>query len=291
MSTTRVWCFLFIGLLSLDVNGQTVLGKLQCSPGQNINIRMEVKSTVTQQVMGKAISFEADGFALNSYHVLDTTGGRATMEYSGQIIKFKFDGMGQRQDFNSADSLDMKGRYGASMKNLLSKKYKLTIDEFGIVLIALPDRIDPVKTDDRLAIVLNMIEVIPNMAYPPAKGEASFFKVLPGKEVAIGESWSDSVVTLNGRAKSIYTLTAVSDSTITVEVKTTTITAEKAMVMGGESITTLNKISTGQVILDRQSGLIKEKKIVTESSGTMEAMGGSTPVTSKTYLSIYVNPG
>ncbi len=60
--------------------------------------------------------------------------------------------------------------------------------------------------------------------------------------------------------------------------------------MGRETTTTLNNTGTGNIVIDRATGIIMQKKIVTESGGTMEAMGGSTPVTSKTTLTIFVTP-
>ena len=289
-STWLRWWFLLPIFITMGANAQTVSGKLYFSPDQDLYVRMEVKTTVSQQVMGKAISFEVDGLGLYNFHVLDTTGARPQLEHSPQRISFEFQGMGQKHSFDSDDSTDMAGRYGSSIRNILARKFKVVMNEYGTVLMTSPGKIDLVKTDDRLAIILSMIEDIPDMVYPPSEGEKSFFSVLPGKEVTIGESWSDSTVNIRGKIKNVYTLNAVTDSIIIVEVKTNTVTADKAIIMGSETVTTLNSTGTGKIIIDKKTGLLKEKKIITESSGTMQAMGGSTPVTSKSYLSIYVNP-
>jgi hypothetical protein len=45
-----------------------------------------------------------------------------------------------------------------------------------------------------------------------------------------------------------------------------------------------------QIILDKITGLIKEKTTTIESNGNTEAMGGNTPVTSKTTIVIQVKP-
>jgi hypothetical protein len=60
--------------------------------------------------------------------------------------------------------------------------------------------------------------------------------------------------------------------------------------MGRETITTLNSTSSGKIILDGVSGLIREKNVTIESNGNTEAMGGTVPVTSKTTISIKVTP-
>jgi hypothetical protein len=54
--------------------------------------------------------------------------------------------------------------------------------------------------------------------------------------------------------------------------------------------TNMTNAYTGKIILDKTTGIIKEKTITTTSTGTTEAMGNTTPVTSKTTISIKVNP-
>ena len=59
--------------------------------------------------------------------------------------------------------------------------------------------------------------------------------------------------------------------------------------MGMETITNLNNKTTGKIIVDKASNIIREKNSVTDSKGTTEAMGGTVPVTSKTIINIKVN--
>jgi hypothetical protein len=57
-----------------------------------------------------------------------------------------------------------------------------------------------------------------------------------------------------------------------------------------ETTTTMNSSGIGTIILDKATGIVKEKKIITESNGTTEAMGGTVPVTAKTTITIHVKP-
>ena len=270
--------------------GQKIQGKLRFTPGKYLAVQMQLKATVTQQAMGNAISFDADGEALYGYSVLETTANQTTLQHEGKKIAFAFDGMGQKRSFNSERKADLDGQFGDPVKKILSKKFDLVVDEYGNVITTKPETIEPVKTDEHLSIVLNMISDISDMVYPPQKGTASFFKVLPDNEIAVGDIWSDSIQTGTGNLKTIYTLAGVTDSTILVDFKTSGLTIAKTTMMGRETTTTLNNTGTGNIVIDRATGIIKQKKIVTESGGTMEAMGGSTPVTSKTTLTIFVTP-
>src|SRR5436190_735663 len=137
----------------------------------------------------------------------------------------------------------------------------------GKVMVIRPDKIEPVKTDDRSAIVFNMLKGLTDVIYPPKKGEASFFKILPDKATNKGETWTDSGQNENGKFSTEYTLTDITDSTIVVDFKGTALITTKGTMMGMETSTTLNSMNTGKIILDKITGLIKEKTTTIESNG------------------------
>jgi len=172
----------------------------------------------------------------------------------------------------------------------LSKKFDVTIDQNGRVLGVSPEKKDSAKVDERLTLIMNMLKDITDVVYPPKKGEPGFFKVLPPAEKMIGESWIDSLQNETGKFKTTYTLSGITDSTILVDFTGTATTVVKAMMMGREAITSMNGTSNGKVILDKATGIVKEKIITTESNGNTEAMGGTVPVTAKTTITIHVKP-
>jgi hypothetical protein len=199
--------------------------------------------------------------------------------------------MGQKRSFNSINTTDMSGPFGDPIKKILEKKFDMVIDENGKVLNTVPDKIEPVSTDERLTIVLNMIKDLSGAVYPPQKGTASFFQVLPAKPITLGETWTDSIQTETGNSSTSYTLTGLTDTTLLIDLLGNATAVSKSMMMGRETTTTLNSTTKGKIILDRTTGIIKEKITTTESNGTVEAMGVSTPVTTKTTLVIHVKPG
>jgi hypothetical protein len=73
-----------------------------------------------------------------------------------------------------------------------------------------------------------------------------------------------------------------------VEFNGTGISTSKTIMMGRDAVTTMNNTETGKIILDRTTGIIKEKTTNTESNGTMEAMGGTMAVTSRSTITIHI---
>jgi len=137
---------------------------------------------------------------------------------------------------------------------------------------------------------LTMLKDVLDIVQPPQKGKASFFKVLPDGETAKGGTWAESNLTENGKFDAAYTVSDITDSTIVVDFVSTSLTITKGEMMGGEITTRMTNKSTGKIILDKVTGIMKEKTTATESAGNTESSFGTLPVTSKTTITITVKP-
>ena len=272
------------------VQGQTISPKVKFVNGQLLNVRLDVKASVAQQAAGQAIDFTADAIALHGYRVVNQAKDQSTLQHQTRKIAFNFEGMGQKRSFDSDNKQDLEGPFGEPVKNMIGSGYAMTVDANGTVISVKPGKTEASIVDDRLAIVFNMLKDITDAVYPPKKGDASFFKIFPDRPVTEGESWTQSGQDQNGKYNTEYTLSEVLDSIIVVDFKGTATTTTKSTMMGREAVTTLNSTSTGKIIIDGVNGLVREKNITIESSGTTEAMGGSVPVTSKTIILIKVSP-
>ena len=277
-------------LFSIAVFSQPLTGKLTFVQGQAIDITIQVKTTIAQQVTGQAIDFTTDASALYRYNVTNTTPDNTTLNHQMQQMAFYFDGMGQKVKFDSKNEKDLNGQFGKPIKNLLGKKYNIIIDSNGKTLMAMPEKFATDETDSRMAIISNMLKEITKMVEPPSKGKASFFQVLPEKEVVKGDAWTQTYQNESGRYDAAYAITEINDTVIVVDYAVNSVTVTKAEMMGSETTTTMNNKSTGKIILDRTTGIIREKTINTESNGNTESPFGTLPVTSKTSSIITVKP-
>ena len=216
-----------------------------------------------QEAGGNAIDFTANGHATHSFKVTNATDNNNTLHHDVKKISFNFDGMGQKRSFDSDNPKDLDGFFGKPVKDILSRNYDMIIDPSGKTLLVKPEKIELAKMDDRLGIVLNLLKDVTNIVYPPKKNEGSFFKVLPASETGINESWTETGADSNGVFKTVYTLSAISDSTVTVNLKGNSSFVTKAEVMGMQTSTTMNNAYTGIILIDRATGLIKEKTVTT----------------------------
>ena len=283
--TIAIFSFLIISIAAIS---QKVSGKLKFEKGRTIEVTMQVKNMTAQQAMGQAIDFDAAGSAIQLYKVTTIANENTSLQQQPQKISFSFDGMGKKHSFDSGNPNDMDGQFGKPMKELLGKTYNIVIDPTGKVVMVQPEETTTTKMEGMMMQIGNMLKDMMDLMLPPVKDAASFFKVLPKNDLSKGESWTDSSENVNGKFNTTYTLMDITDSTILIDFAGNSVTKRKAEMMGNESTTIMNNKTTGKIILDKQTGIIREKTSTTESNGSTVVMGNTVPVTSKTTILIKV---
>lgn len=270
--------------------GQQVSGKIKMEQGQKFDITMQVKTSVVQQAGGQSIDFNVDATGNHSYKVTNATEENSTLHHELQRVRFSFEGMGPRRSFDSNEEKDLKGPFGKPMKEMLEKSYDIIIDTNGKTLMAFPEKVKFAEMDNQMAIISSLLKDVMDLVQPPLKDNNSFFKVLPDTAIGKGGTWSESNTTANGKYNTAYSLSEITDSTIIIDFAGSSVTVSKAVMMGSETTTTMNNKSTGKIILDKTTKIIREKTTITESSGATESSFGNLPVTSKTSTTITVRP-
>jgi hypothetical protein len=108
----------------------------------------------------------------------------------------------------------------------------------------------------------------------PIAGNPSVFKFLPdGREVAQGDTWTDSINTADNQTRTTYVAKGITDSEILLDFTQdgTIKTSQSAMGMSIDATATSK--TTGTVTLDRASGIIKQRTATTNTQSTMN-LGG-----------------
>jgi hypothetical protein len=278
-------------LTTAVVQSQEAPAKLRFETGQVLSINMDVKTSIAQQFAGQSIDLKVDASALHNYKVTNSTDDNSSLYHEVKRATFNFEGLGQKVPFDSDNQKDLDGPFGKPVKEVMSKTYDMVIDPTGKVLMTQPEKIELTEMDERVKIVAAMLKDLFDVVYPPQKGSNSFFKVLPEKGAAKGTTWTETYENESGKFSNEYTLREFTDSTIVVDMTGMSTTMSKVQIMGMEMTTSLNNTTTGIIILDKATGIVREKTMTTESNGTNEGMGGSTPITSKTTIVTKVSAG
>lgn len=275
-------------LFSVLTFAQSVSAPLKMEQGQEYVVNLVLKNTVSQQAMGQAIDFVVDGNGTHSFKVMNATEDNFTLHHEAQKIGFAFDGMGQKRKFDSDNEKDGNGTFGKPIKQFLARKYDMIVDPNGKVLLVAEGKSEKVEMDERMAIITNMLRDVLAISEPPKKGEKSLFQVLPAYPVSVGTTWSDTLMTETVKGIFSYRVSAIDDATITVEINGGSTSVSKAEMMGNETTTTMSNKTKGTILVDRLTGILKEKKTETESNGNTESTFGTLPVTAKISTTVTV---
>jgi len=269
---------------------QQVTGRLHFGQGQTFDILLQVKTAIGQQAMGQTMEFNVEASANHSYKVSNATEDNTTLNHRMQRIRFNFDGMGQKRGFDSDVEKDINGQMGKPIKDMLEKKYDIIIDTGGTVKLAMPESIKLAEGDSRMAIIGSMLKDVTDLVQPPKKGSASFFKIFPEGQAGKGATWTTTEMSNGGKKECAYVIAEITDSTIVIDYAETSNSVTKAEMMGNETTTKLSSKGKGKIIVDRATGIMKEKTVTTDATGTTESSFGNMPVTSKTTTTITVTP-
>jgi hypothetical protein len=218
------------------------------------------------------------------FDIEDVTPAGAVIEHKVKRMQFNFDGMGQSQSFDSENEKDMKGEMGKVVEKSIKNKYTMTVDQTGKITTVIADDDNPNKpaSKEDADMMGNMMSQFASGMDIPKIGDITDLSILPNREISKGESWIDSLTRdKDEKGKITYTISDITDNEILLD-----FTEEKSLVktqetQGMEITITTKDRTTGKIVLDKKSGLLKQSNSTTNSEGNVEVMGQSMPMTTK----------
>jgi hypothetical protein len=275
--------FIFFASLS-SIHAQKISGRPRFEPGKTITISIDIKNTVAQQAGAQTIDFSTQARLVHHYTVVNTTKENTRLHHGLQRIGFNIDGMGLKRAFDSDNKADIEGPWGAEIKQLLTETYDIDIDSTGVITQIITDTVASLAPDERIVFINDVLKYFADDVYPAKRRTRSYFSILPHYPIEVGSSWTDSIRTTEEQSMTTNTLSAATDSTLTIDYKTISVTNTTAKLMGTQAITKLNNTITGQIILDRASGIIRKKTGAIDYNGTTQIMGNTVPIKGSTSI-------
>jgi hypothetical protein len=250
-------------------SAQKVSNKLIFQNGQKLEVTTNMNMT-TESMMG-----ESTGNVINidEYAIANSSAEETTIQKAAKKMKLSFSLMGKDYTIDSDNKADMEGQFGEPIKKIIEQKYEFTIDGSGKIIRVKTDE-KKKKNDDASGMMGMMMPGMDAAAALPIAGNPSVFKFLPdGREVAQGDTWTDSINTADNQTRTTYVAKGITDSEILLDFTQdgTTKTSQSAMGMNIDATATSK--TTGTVTLDRASGIIKQRTATTNTQSTMN-LGG-----------------
>lgn len=281
-----------IVLISMHGFAQKTAGSLSFQKGKKLEMVAQTKAVILQEVMGQSMDINVSSTIVRSFDVEDVSNGTARIEHKIKRLQFGFDVMGQQQSFDSDKEEDLKGEMGKSLEKSLKNKYSMMVDAGGKIVSVKPDDDNPNKSaeeKDPNDMMGNMMAQFAEGLEMPKAGDDIALKVSTKGKLTKGQSWTDSLPGIE-KGTLTYTVADVTGADVLIDYISEGSTQRSQEV--GQGVTmdvNMKSKTTGKITLDKKTGLLKQRTIESQGSGTMEVSGQSIPMSSKVSGTITVN--
>lgn len=266
-----------ICFFTIHVSAQTASGKLLLTKGQKIQIDNNVKSVINQEMMGQTMEITIDANMIHQVEVKDKKSN--TYLVSSTLTKLTTNGsaMGQEMKFDSDKKEDLDSETGKALKDQLNVTKEVELNESAKVINAVKKEPKAPSASPQL---MDMVNNITGGDGDESNGANAAFEVVPAGKKA-GDTWSDSVIIEGIKTYRNYTIKQITGNIATVLLSGSQVTKKKMEQQGMEITVNMEAKLSGEGMVDINTGLLQQRTMVMEGTGSAEVMGQSIPVTTK----------
>ncbi len=268
---------LLTGMLVFSQNQATkpvFINKITVPIGQKIvaesSISMEASLSPGMDVVNKTTS-------QNTLEVKSSTDKNYTITSTLTKLKVDMEMMGQATNYDSEKKEDQESEVGKNFASTLNKPQDLVIDNAtGRDMTEKKEETKKEPTESNPAQgLLSMFA--DNSSDGPV---TSAFELIPfGKN--IGDNWSDSSIDKDAKVVRTYTLKSVVDKEATIQLDVVMDATHTFELQGISMEFTSTTKTTGEIITDITTALVKKRTTLSTITGHIQLMGQEVPITAK----------
>jgi len=249
--------------------------KLNLNQGQKLHQTTITNAVITQTVNGNEIEMKND-VTLEVSITIDKVDTAISTTNAINRMKFHALVMGNSSDFDSDKKEDMDGQIGQMLKNVFGKSYTTVFSLEGKLI----------KSDAANVFAANVSDLIgQNFDELPKES----FLAVP-KSLKAGDSFTQTTETDKyNSSKIIFTVQSVNGNIAVLSFTGKEKVKKSKNVQGMDAVISAESSISGTLSVDIKTGMIKEKKMITETKGTTEVMGQQIPLVSKVNAVITTN--
>ena len=263
-------------LLASSAFAQTTSGKLSLTKGQKLQIDNDIQSVINQEMAGQKIEFTVGAHLVHNLEVKDKKDKSYVV--ASTLTKLATNGnvMGNSISFDSDKKEDMESETGKALQDQLNVTKDVELGENAKVINGVRQEEKP-STGSQ---ILDMVNNVTGAGSDESNGANAAFEVMPqGKKV--GDSWADSIITDEIKTYRNYTLKEVKGNTATVVMTGKQVTNKKVEQQGMEITVNMEGKLSGEGLVDMKTGILQERTLTMDGTGTAEFMEQSIPMTTK----------
>lgn len=271
---------LLFGLLVLsavNVSAQNVTRKTLLVKGQQFEQQNQVNMNITQEMGGQTMEIKMESNFNSLIDAKDETPAGYAVATTLKKVLMNMNAMGQEMTFDSDKKEDMDGQMGAAYKDKIGKTKEFVVSKDGVITEM---KTKESKEDESSGMMSGMM----SGGVEQEKEGANFhaFANIPAKGVKVGETWTDSTRDGDSHTLTTYTLKQVNGDEGTVSLNGDLTISREIQQQGTTMQMSMTGTTSGEYTFDTKTGIIKTRKALTKTSGTVDVMGQSIPMTMET---------
>ena len=268
---------LIFSLPVLQVNAQQTSGYLSLEKAQKFQLQNDVKSVTSIEMMGQSMEMTADANMVHDLEVKSKNDSSFFVNSTLTKMKSNASVMGQTMSFDSEKKEDLESANGKAFKHLLNVTKEVHLDKYAKLLNTKNDAEDSAGDNaDMMGLMKNMLDGMSDLS----NGTNDAFMVLPaGKKK--GDSWSDSLIADGLKIYRNFTLIDITGTEARINITGNQVTNKKIEQQGMELNVNVDSKLSGESVVDINTGIVKNKTLVLDGTGTTEMMGQSIPMITK----------
>lgn len=255
-------------LIATSSFAQNFTNKIVLNKGQKFSTSSTTTGTTSMEMMGQSMETVIESNGSGTIEVKEVTPTSYKLTTTMNKIKVKSKGMGQENTFDSEKKEDVNSEMGQALKEQLKPRD----EEISFAGKNLANK-NNAGEEESIQKAMQALNGADNGA------EGNFILIPSGKKA--GDKWTDSSNAEGLKVYNTYTLQQLNGTDATVLVNTVTNIDKNVKAQGADVNIKMDMKATTTNLVDVTTGLIKEKKIVAEGKGNINAGGQEMPMTSK----------
>ncbi len=254
---------------------QVPTSKIALAKGQKI--QGDISMITEASVMGMDV--QSSSSSEISLEVKNITATSSIFNNTLQKLKMNMDMMGKTMNYDSEKPEDQGSEMGKAFGSKMNVPVEVTVDNTTGKMIDEQKDVEQ-KTGDTPEDPMESMMQLFGSANDVDPVSGAFILLPQGKK--IGDSWSDSTVEKNSKTVRTYTLKSIDNKEAVVQVNTTTDASGDIEMQGMQMTVVTNAKTTGDIVTDISTALVKKKNMTTATTGNLQVAGQDVPISAKT---------
>lgn len=277
----KIASFLPVILVTTLLHAQTqviktvVPNKISLTIGQKITVQSSIS---IESSLAPGMDVTNNSTSENILEVKSSTDKNYTIGSTLTKIKVNMDMMGQATTYDSEKKEDQESEMGKAFAEKLNKPTDVILDiNTGKASVEkkIEEKKNPVDGDP----MQGLLKIMGDNGGDDAVVTGAFEIVPQGKNT--GDNWSDSTVEKNMKVVRTYTLKSVTGKEAVIQLNMVMDAASTLSTQGMEVEFNSTTKTTGEIITDIETGLVKKKTTQADISGSFQLMGQAVPISAK----------